>query len=339
MKQWVCWLAPILPLSFGCARAADSQSERLCIAGETRLCTGEAGCRGAETCQADGQSFDGCDCGTTLAEDAAVADAGEERALFDELGAKCSSDRDCGPDLMCWPASARNFSGRAGGASGGYCTAACETLDDCTAIDPTAGCSDGLCMLGCYSGEPRPGEGKCRNRADLTCWSSAALGLTPFDSTVRQSGLCLPSCGSDDDCEGRTCDLALRLCVDTPSVGAPIGAPCDSGEACAGGACQSSAAGPFFCTAYCSFGTFGCGYGRNAAPREAMCLAAAVFDATGSEGIGDVGICLELCDVAADCSQPGWQCLVTPEVQGRAGACVAAAGSLGVDAGAAGETP
>jgi hypothetical protein len=70
-----------------------------------------------------------------------------------------------------------------------------------------------------------------------------------------------------------------------------------------------------------------------------MCLVTAVFDATGAEGPGDVGICLELCDVPADCSQPGWQCLLVPEVRGRSGACVAAAGSLGLDAGAAGEIP
>ena len=133
MKQWVWWLAALLSLPCGCARAADAPIERLCITGETRLCTGEAGCRGAETCQADGQSFGGCDCGTTIAEATAAADAGGDRARFNELGANCSSDRDCGPELMCWPASARSFAGRAGGAAGGYCTAPCETLDDCTA--------------------------------------------------------------------------------------------------------------------------------------------------------------------------------------------------------------
>lgn len=333
MKHWV---GLVLALACACGRASDPAPERECITGETRLCTGAAGCQGAQTCGADGRGFGDCDCGTPPAQ---IRDAGEERALYAELGAKCQRDEECGPKLICWPASAQAFHGRAGGAAGGYCTSACSELAECTAIDPAAGCANGLCMRGCYSGEPAPGEGKCLDRADLTCWSSAALGITPFDARVRQSGICLPSCESDDDCDGRTCDLALQLCVDAPTAGAPIGAPCDSHEACAGRLCQPSAAGPSFCTAPCSFGTLGCGYGINADPREAMCLGTAVFDDLGSEGPGDVGICFELCDVPADCAQPGWQCITAPEVRGRSGFCGLPAASGGLDAGAEGGAP
>ncbi len=322
----------LLVLGLACGRAAEP--ERVCIPGETRACTGEGACTGAASCQADGQTFGACDCGDTPAADAG-SDAARQGAQFNELGARCESDRDCGPALACWPASAQSFGERQGGAAGGYCTAPCEDLRDCVQFDPAAGCSGGSCVLGCYSGEPVPGEGKCRDRADLTCWSSAALGLTPFDARVRQSGICLPACGSDEDCEGRACDLASGLCVDTPTLGAATGEPCDSADDCAGQVCQSSAAGPFFCSAFCSFGTFGCGYGRNAEPREAMCLGTAVFDASGSEGEGDVGICFELCDTPADCAQPGWQCVASPEVRGRVGFCGAARGSLG-DAGVGG---
>jgi hypothetical protein len=76
-----------------------------------------------------------------------------------------------------------------------------------------------------------------------------------------------------------------------------------------------------------------------------MCIGAAVFDAFGSEGLGDVGLCLELCDEALDCAQPGWRCVEAPEVRGRAGFCVEPASPAptpaptGADAGVDGGAP
>jgi hypothetical protein len=83
----------------------------------------------------------------------------------------------------------------------------------------------------------------------------------------------------------------------------------------------------------------------NARPREAMCIGAVVFDELGSEGLGDVGLCLELCDEALDCTQPGWRCVEAPEVRGRAGFCVEPAPAVptpapvGADAGVDGGAP
>ncbi len=336
--RWVC-VAGLLMLAVACTNEASP--ERLCLPGETRACSGAGQCPGAEVCQPDGQTFGACDCGTPPTPDVAAPDAGAGRAPSNQLGSRCVADGDCGSALSCWSATARSFLGQPGGAAGGYCTAPCTDATDCAAFDPASGCGGGLCLLGCFSKDPAPGEGKCLGRPDLACWSGAALGLEPFDATVRQGGICLPACGSDEDCPGRACDLALGSCVDTPTAGAPIGAACARAEDCAGGLCQLSASGQPFCTATCSVGALGCGYGVNAQPRDAMCLGAAVFDELGSEGRGDVGLCLELCDQASDCAQPGWRCIEAPDLRGRAGFCVepAEAAALAADAGIDGGTP
>jgi hypothetical protein len=319
--------------TWGCGDATGAAA-RPCAPGETRVCAGAAACPGAQACAADGQGFGACDCGPGAPDaGASEPDAGQLLARH-QLAASCQTDRDCGRDLFCWSSSAQSFFGRAGGVAGGYCTAACETAAQCTAFDARAGCGDGLCFLGCFSGEAAPGEGKCRERGDLACWSIATLGLQAFDPRVRQAGICLPLCGSDEDCAGRACDLATGLCVDAPSTGAAIGAACERDEQCAGRVCQASrVAGASFCSAPCSFGALGCGYGGNAQPRGATCLTPATFDENGSEGVGDVGLCLELCDQAADCAQPGWQCAPVPDAVGRTGFCTAPSGDAGVDGG------
>jgi hypothetical protein len=318
-------------LLLGCS-SDESPPARLCIPGETRACSGARDCSGAQACEADGQSFGACDCGPA-ADDAGAPDAEAPHASFVQLGARCEDDSGCGPGLVCWTSGADSFLGRPGGAAGGYCTAACEVAADCAAYDLGSGCAGGLCMLGCFSKDARPGEGKCLDRPELACWSVAALGLAAFEPTLRQPGICQPSCASDEDCAGRACDLALGLCVDTRLAGAPIGAPCVSADDCAGRLCQPSLDGRSICSGLCSFGTFGCGYADNASPREAMCLVPGVFDATASEGIGDVGLCIELCDTAADCEAPASECILDPQVRGRSGYCVLADPTV-ADAGA-----
>lgn len=333
-RGWVWVFAGSLAGSFGCS-SESSPAARVCIPGETRACSGAAACSGAQACQADGQSFGACDCGPS-ADDAGAPDADAPHASFVQLGARCEDDSGCGAGLVCWTAGADNFYGRPGGAAGGYCTAPCEAATDCAAYDLGSGCAGGLCMLGCFSKDARAGEGKCLDRPELACWSIAALGIAPFDPTQRQPGICQPSCASDEDCQGRACDLALGLCVDTPLTGAAIGAPCTSADDCAGRLCQPSIDGLSQCSALCSFGTFGCGYADNASPREAMCLVPGVFDANAnaSEGLGDVGLCIELCDTAADCGVAASECVIEPQVRGRSGYCVALADPGVPDAGA-----
>ena len=58
------------------------------------------------------------------------------------------------------------------------------------------------------------------------------------------------------------------------------------------------------CTAHCVLGSLsGCGYGRDAASRDAACVVPVVAAGNFSEGPGDLGFCLELCDLDADCQQ------------------------------------
>jgi hypothetical protein len=65
-----------------------------------------------------------------------------------------------------------------------------------------------------------------------------------------------------------------------------------------------------------------------------MCLVPALFDANASEGIGDVGLCIELCDTAADCGAQPAECVIEPQVRGRSGYCVSLAPPALADAGA-----
>jgi hypothetical protein len=88
----------------------------------------------------------------------------------------------------------------------------------------------------------------------------------------------------------------------------------------------------------------GCGYGLNAVSRDASCFVPRVRGCLASEGLGDVGLCLELCDVTADCEQGGqgsWVCAVTEVTLARTGrgVCSLAPPALdgGLDAGDAGE--
>jgi hypothetical protein len=84
----------------------------------------------------------------------------------------------------------------------------------------------------------------------------------------------------------------------------------------------------------------GCGYGPSVAKRDAGCFAPRVRGFLSSEGTGDVGFCVELCDEAADCAQAtshNWTCILsagTRERFGRGGICnPEPAGDAGTDAG------
>ena len=163
----------------------------------------------------------------------------------------------------------------------------------------------------------RGGADKCLDRADLTCLSAAAVG--DEESTVEpQFGVCVPSCQSDAACAGRRCDLSTGLCTDNPRAGDPIGAACDEPEGCAAGICLGATdASVGFCSAFCTVGVDGCGFDGSEPSIGAACL----FPQIPGEGQGDRGLCFELCDVAEDCTEPGFAC-VPEATRGRAGVCV-----------------
>lgn len=363
----------------GCDDEPADALGRVCVPGATQACFGPGRCEGAQACLAGGEGFGPCNCGTLP--DAGAVDPGplcspgELRVCLGEedcggvqicgedstfaacdctsrilavnvLGAACTSDAECGPDLLCWSSATRSLGPYEGGAAHGYCTQRCASRGDCARFDPNGICSsasaagESICLRGCLSKAPIPGEAKCLDRVDQICMSTAAFGLEAFDPIARQLGACLPNCGSDADCDGgRFCDLASGLCVNTEPFGLPIGSACALDTDCEGQVCVTHASGERACSAPCPLDSLGCGFGIDADPRGAACLAP-WFNVGGfSEGRQDLGLCIELCNQTSDCNQAGFVCDTSqPTPAGSAGACLPQAeGTPGVaDAGADG---
>lgn len=314
-----------------------------CTPGTTRLCAAEGSCRGVQSCLNDGSGYGECDCsvGPREGEGGSSMEGGPTTLI----GRACAEDEDCGSGLRCFQSNGDDFFGA--GPAHGYCSLPCTTTSECTAMDSQSQCESGICLRTCRSQNPTSFvENKCLSRADVACQSEAYLGIAEFSGS-RQRGLCLPQCGSDEDCGGRFCDLARGLCVSARPPGAPVGALCQVDSDCLGGSCvpADSTGTLLICTSPCVFGQpIGCGDGVSADPRNYSCLAPLISGVfIGSEGLGDVGFCVEICDVDADCAEfaNGIVCLPDDRVSrlGRAGFCLTAPPSIpdaGADAGDAG---
>jgi hypothetical protein len=187
------------------------------------------------------------------------------------------------------------------------------------------------CFPGCQLGEPAPGDVKCQDRPDLTCFASTASPGV---------GFCQPVCGGDFECGDRVCDFALGVCVD-PDPGAallPIGSECDpdaTSRQC-DGACLSFSDDYAACSGFCNLGEAGCGSDPSANdPFTSFCLLS-VGDPD-LYSVGDAGFCMELCDCDDECGHPDAVCdgfsddLV--QVLGRRGVCVPLDFSVNPDAG------
>jgi hypothetical protein len=306
--------------------SCSEEKSSVCIAGETRLCASIGGCKGVQSCLANGTGYGECDCSVGPRE--GVGGGSMEEGPTPLIGRACTEDAECGSGLTCFRSDANDFFGA--GPAGGYCTLPCAQDTECTNIDPESQCdAGGLCLRTCFSKTPQSfRENKCLTRRDVMCQSEAYLGVAAYAGS-RQNGLCLPQCGSDEDCGDRFCDLARGLCVSARPTGAPVGAACDTNEDCLGGRCVNADASGVqrLCTAPCVFGPpVGCGDGVSADPRNYYCLAPLFRDFLSSEGIGDAGFCVELCDVDADCAQVqnGFVCLPDERVArvGRSGICL-----------------
>jgi hypothetical protein len=297
-----------------------------CTAGETQACTFDLLCTGTATCGDDG-TFGACDCGTSGLVGSGI------------VGSRCESDADCAGGT-CLLADSDAYLG-AGGPAGGYCTFSCTITsqdpyaDDCATHDPEALCGPFgpaqalICVRGCLSLDPDPGEAKCLNRPELVCLSPAAGGGVPFDG-MRQLGYCKPQCGSDAECPaGRFCHSQAGICTTAQVQASPVGASCTLDTQCNGRACEDrNDENVGTCTGPCVLGSLsGCGFAHDASPREVACLQPAVAAGRFSEGAGDAGLCRELCDVAEDCERfaDGWVCSElnagAQEFFGRPGAC------------------
>ena len=303
-----------------------------CTPGETTECLRDQLCQGVATCRPDGVGFGPCECPSTPAAGGGV------------VGAVCETDADCAGGGTCFQATGNAYRG-AGGPAGGYCTFPCANTNECTQHDPESRCvpmgaNDGLyCIRTCLSKQAEAGEAKCLNRPNLVCVSEAADGVVPI-SVDRQPGYCAPRCSDDSECPiGRVCHRQGGICTDGRSPGTPIGSSCQLDTDCDGRACEdrvqiSSDAGVQrigTCTAECVLGALeGCGYAHDEPTRKAACITALVSSGRFSEGPGDLGLCLELCDVDSDCLQaPSFVCRPLNEglvaYTGRKGACVRSA--------------
>ncbi|WP_437876333.1 hypothetical protein [Sorangium sp. So ce513] len=211
------------------------------------------------------------------------------------LGSACTEDADCGPEGICVPESAEE-----GGPSGGYCTTACAKDSDCEGEG--SACFEGMCYLGCILGEPEITSldadldpFKCHGRDELRC-EEVDAGVT----------VCMPNCGSDSQCPGRSCDPRSSLCVDTPNPGLPLGAECDASaeeDPCAGW-CVRFPGNVGACTQFCGFGgdllESDCGGLLNG-----ICL----YQFTEEVGAGDFGACTKACRAHDDCVLPEGRCV------------------------------
>jgi hypothetical protein len=295
-----------------------------CTPGDERACSFDLLCSGIQTCNAEGTGFDECDCG------GAIVMSGQG-----VVGARCESDLDCADGGVCFTADGDMFfSG--GGPAGGYCTFECEDTADCEAVDSKSRCAawgfEGarFCIRTCETKDPALGEDKCLNRPEVVCRSIVVDGQESF-TAERQRGVCEPRCGSDADCpEGRVCHRQGGVCLDFQAPGAPPGSRCTLDTECDGNECTDRDENNVgTCTSLCTLGSLsGCGYARDADERGAACLSALVSASNFSEGIGDFGVCQQLCDVDADCSRAdeGATCAaLQPSAAsffGRYGACL-----------------
>ena len=250
------------------------------------------------------------------------------------LALPCTEDADCGAGLICVTAESSSLS--VGGPAGGLCTQTCtDSCPDANSICLTFSDDHAYCVPSCGLGD---GVLDCQARPDMVCdVLPASTGTTCAADTDCADGvcfnsecvipisLCLPRCGADSDCpSGRFCDPSLGECVDDEPEGLGIGEPCDPDAAtdeCRGYCSTSSSR----CIETCTRGAYPTCGSEDPSFATAECLAPYY---EGGDDLGDVGVCIGLCDCTSDCAS-GLACVSfeSPTIngapfRGRAGLCI-----------------
>jgi MYXO-CTERM domain-containing protein len=224
-----------------------------------------------------------------------VAARGAEAQVQDgRLGAPCAADADCSAGLICLLPQSTELG--PGGPAGGLCTLQCAVDDDCRTVNETAVCESwddtyaGYCFESCTINSwfgPELDPTKCHGRQDMVCDSFECSPL------CLGAAICFPHCARDDQCGvGLFCNPADGLCESSPSEGDPPGSPCDvSADACSGW-CYGGV-----CLEPCVIGApLTCSSSTGGSSQGAAC----VIPWDGS-GVGDYGLCAELCDCSSEC--------------------------------------
>ncbi len=232
-----------------------------------------------------------------------------------KLATSCTTDKDCGTDLVCITTGSANFNG--GGPAGGYCTLPCTGTTDpaCDALEPggascfnlgTAAAPNWSCLLACVQGgDFDTAANKCQGRSDLTCYD--------VSSTATPRPFCIPMCATDKECgDGSYCDLGAGTCTKTKPTGDPVGTACTPatrdtlGNTVAGSnnckdlCIRTSADGVMpatgVCVQFCS-GLYECGYDNEQNKPTGVCYGAL----SDTFGLLDFGYCLPSCDCTGTC--------------------------------------
>jgi hypothetical protein len=242
------------------------------------------------------------------------------------LGAKCTTDKQCGDGMVCLTASGTEFNG--GGPANGMCTLACTSQTDCTAVEPGSDCFNFgtsaapklYCLDGCtQGGDETTASNKCQGRGDFSC--------VDLSNTAVPDPFCLPLCRSDLECgTGLYCNKGNGVCSKTkPPAGDPVGTACTPSSVAADGV--TTIPGSDNCDGFCIRTT-----ANNVTPVKGVCaeFCAGLLDCqyTGDKpgglcfgqlsetfGLLDLGYCLPNCGCTDDCPFPGDLCRAWPAAQ------------------------
>ena len=227
------------------------------------------------------------------------------------LGLKCSTDAQCGTGFVCATASGSTIG--SGGPQDGMCTLACQTSNDCEAVQPGAACfnfgTDSATKLYCLAACQQGGDAsalptKCQGRDDFAC-----IDLRDAATSNVPDPFCLPLCTSDEKCgAGLFCNKGSGLCTKTKPTGDPVGTDCNPAattDTCEGFCIRTTADGVTpqkgTCTEFCA-GFFDCQY-KGSKP-GGLCGG----PLSDTFGVLDLGYCLPSCNCTGDCTFPGDLC-------------------------------
>jgi hypothetical protein len=335
-KSTKCWLVPAtVTLVFVLAACGSDEPEGGSTGGTGG--TGASGGTGGTSASGGTGGTAGQGTGGT----GAAGTGGTGTPTGARLGAECTENSDCMTGFCLLP-SATDF--RGGGPANGYCTADCTDHAKDTSLPnpcanfgadslcfPSAGTNQipakAYCLKGCMLGPPMnwsdPDQldvlnpDKCFGRRDVMCQQ-----LTDSFGNPSGTPVCMPHCQLPEDCGSLACDPRFKVCRTqaTLTTGRDMGAACSdyriekttNQDPCAG-LCvrlQKDGGQPLsddqnlaaFCTESCIVNTLdSCGYSRTKpSTAPGICLLSPA-----NSGAGDLGFCLQMCDVDMDCKAYG----------------------------------